>query len=144
MSSSSRYHRPRNLESNYNRIPKYPSPSHTGSLSRVPVRRLVSQTRLEAELQRSAAAENRRPVDPRAVMIRGPRQRSRKPEGRDTVFLHQIFTHFYWVLNPFEIIMALAILSLGSVTRSLRNSLVSHVIICHTVFCLTAVYDNFW
>lgn len=40
------YHRFRNLESNYNWIPKYPSPNYTRSLSRVPVSRLVSQTRI--------------------------------------------------------------------------------------------------
>lgn len=100
------YHRLRDLESNYNRIPKYPSPNYTGSLSRVPVSRLVSQTRIgqTTKIGRREELETGWPAHWWLRSRQGWPRIEVAPEIGRHVFLHQIFTHFYWVLNPFGII----------------------------------------
>lgn len=116
------YHRLGNLGSNYNRVPKYPSPSYGV---------FVSCTCKPACFTNEARSDYKgrppRRIGGRLIRVRVPPKVAQLRPRRETRFLHQIFTHFYWVLNPFGIIRGtlFAILSRGSVTRSLRDLPVS-------------------
>lgn len=110
------YHRLGNLESNYNRIPKYPSPSYTGSLSRVPVSRLVSQTRIGRTTKIGRREESGTGWPARWWL--GSRQgwpldRDGLRRGGETFFASNIYTFLLGAKSIRDHHIALAILSQG-------------------------------
>jgi len=75
-------------------------------LSRVPVSRLVSQTRIGRTTKIGRREESGDRLTGAVVVQISSRVAPDRGGSweEETRFLHQIFTHFYWVLNPFGII----------------------------------------
>lgn len=121
------YHRSKNLESNYNRIPKYPSPSYTGSLSRVPVSRLVSQTRLGRTTKVDRREESRTGWPARWWLELRQRWPKSEASKGDMFFVSNIYTFLLGAKPIRNHYVAPAILSRESVIRSLRDLLLAYL-----------------